>query len=375
MAAVQAESAGISTLLVVVSGDVAYSGKKQQYRVASIFIDHLMAELRGIPGIQVLGPVLIPGNHDCNFESEGDVRPQLLGSLASRLETLDLDGQTVQQITQVQDEFFSFEKIYSTQDRQRRERLHYSHLFTIGNEKVVVHCINSAWVSRLKEQVGQLVFPAHFPINHGSELPSLVITVFHHPYPWLEVTNRREFRKLVESFSDIVLTGHEHDGDAYVRDSSMEEHVHYVEGAALQAAGVETGFNLIVVDTIERGYEVYRFLKTGRLYRSGSAKKTSFARNPSLLKQYFENRPEFKLTLRHLGGTFSHPVKKILEIDDVFVYPDLRTRGLLDKTDKLVSSQNVLDYVASQRFINVSGAPMSGKTTLGKKLYLDLQEP
>jgi hypothetical protein len=195
----------------------------------------------------------------------------------------------VQQIAQVQDAFFTFEEHYSKQQRKNSSRLHYFFAYQQGDKQIQFHCLNTAWVSRLKEQPGQLLFP-HFQLSHTQELPDLVVSVFHHPYAWLEPGNRREFRKLVESFSDVVLTGHEHDGDAYIRDSSLDEHVHYVEGAAFQAAGVDTGFNFVIVDPERRSYQALRFLKSGQIYKPDLIKDAAFVRNPSLLKQYFENK-------------------------------------------------------------------------------------
>jgi predicted MPP superfamily phosphohydrolase len=93
-AAVQSRCTGLSSIIVVFSGDLVYSGKQSQYNIASVFIDHLMGQLRTILGVEVMGPVIVPGNHDCDFETEGDVRPQLLAALPNRLENLDPEGQT-----------------------------------------------------------------------------------------------------------------------------------------------------------------------------------------------------------------------------------------------------------------------------------------
>lgn len=375
-AAVQTRSTDLIAMLVVFSGDIAFSGKAQEYELARVFIDRLFEAIRDLSGITVFGPVIVPGNHDCNFEVEGDVRPQLLSSLPSRFEDLDLNGQTVEQLTNVQADFFDFERDYSKVERNKADRLYYSYSFQHQNKSVLLHCFNTAWVSRLKELQGQLLFPQSIQPVRPQTLPDLVVSVFHHPYAWLEATNGRQFLKFIESFSDIVLTGHEHEGDAYIRDSSSNAHVHYVEGSALQAPGAAEGFNFITADVKKMEYEVLRFLKKDgdSIYAPEPIQTTPFVRNPSLMKQYFENVPEFKKYLCALESAFSHPVKKALEVDDLFVYPDLSARSLLDKQDNMVSSLSVPDFIASHKYVMISGTPMSGKTTLAKKLYRDFQD-
>src|SRR5207244_1418905 len=106
--------------------------------------------------------------------------------------------------------------------------------------------INTAWLSKLDQPAAQLMFPVE-RVARIVDDSDIAITIFHHPYNWMRPEDGREFRKFVESTSDLVLTGHEHDGTVYSRVSS-ESTTNYVEGAALQAAGVETGFHFIKLD-------------------------------------------------------------------------------------------------------------------------------
>ena len=122
-AGVQSRCTVLSSIIVVFSGDLAYSGKQSQYNIVSAFIDHLMGQLRTIPGVEVMGPVIVPGNHDCDFATEGR-----RSTTASRC--------AVEQVRRF---------------RSRRPN---------------------------QEQPGQLLLP-HFQLSHTQELPDLVVSVFH----------------------------------------------------------------------------------------------------------------------------------------------------------------------------------------------------
>ena len=68
-------------IIIVFSGDIAYSGKESQYKLATDFINELMEQLalKGVNAIQVL---CVPGNHDCDFDNKSKVRDALIKHVA-----------------------------------------------------------------------------------------------------------------------------------------------------------------------------------------------------------------------------------------------------------------------------------------------------
>lgn len=374
VAALRTRSTTLNGLLLVLGGDLSDSGQQTEFAKVKVFISSLLESLRRELKIDVLGPVIVPGNHDCDLMNEDDVRPSLLASLQGELNTLKLDGHKLEQIVAVQDEFFAFEEGYSGSHRTGPSRLYYSHRFSVGNLSILVHCFNTAWVSKIKEVQGQIVFPNHIKPAVAENRPTVSLTVFHHPYRWFEPGNGRQFQRSVEQISDVIMTGHEHDGDHFRRKSGGGPEVTYIEGAAFDAKGLETGFNFIVIDPEERSYEVTKFVRRNSVYHPSQTNRAEFIRNPQLGLYHFDNNPIFEKELLQLGAAFAHAAKPNLEIDDIFVYPDLKVRSFVDKKGRLVESEGVLDFIVRERLVNVAGAPMSGKTTLAKKLYRDLHD-
>src|SRR5450759_1943574 len=55
---------------VVVSGDIAYSGRPPEYEIAARFFVELRGELTGRLGGTSAATIFVPGNHDCDFALE-----------------------------------------------------------------------------------------------------------------------------------------------------------------------------------------------------------------------------------------------------------------------------------------------------------------
>ena len=84
--------------------------------------------------------------------------------------------------------------------------------------------------------------------------------MFHHPYGWLPANNARDLRKHVEENSDILLTGHEHEGCAYAKEAFTGENITYLEGGVLQdiRENVST-FNVMLVELGNRRFRVEQY--------------------------------------------------------------------------------------------------------------------
>jgi hypothetical protein len=360
-------------ILLIISGDVAYAGTKNQYDVASRFVNEVSAALDLIPRAKLIGTVIVPGNHDCDFTEEGDARPNLLAAVAAHLDGFDLGGESIRQLLRVQRNFFAFEASLSGQDRKTRDQLSWNTSLSYGSNKIEVKAYNTSLFSRIREQPGQLHFPLT-AVSDAHQPGDIVLTVFHHPYPWLEPNNAKALKRRVEASSDLVLTGHEHDGDSYVRSNRQGEETGYVEGCALHTTGV-TGFNLITVDLANSTYQVYRHDWVGDMYVSSPAKARVFTRKQSLIDSRFENNADFARKLNELGTGFVHPESnKELTLRDLFVYPDLKIASLTAKATVGIQSSNVFSYISGKTYIHIAGAPTSGKSTLARALYLDFQD-
>jgi hypothetical protein len=358
-------------VLVTYTGDITFSGHSRQYELAERFLQEIWNNLEQIPGLHILGTVVIPGNHDCDFALAGDARPTLLSSVATNLASIDLNGESVSQLLKVQKSFFEFEqKISKRSCTLAKEEIGWTLAYVYGKRRVLVRCLNTALLSRLKEAPGQLYFPLHAIPDQNDEA-DFAITMFHHPYGWLNPDNSRELHKQLELISDLILTGHEHDGDSYTRLSRTGDETSYIEGAALGAAN-ETGFNLVVVNLEASTNQIFQYSWLRDLYVPGKSEARVFTRKQSLISSRFENNAEFVRNLNDVGAGFFHPEKQ-LSLRDLFVYPELKVASISSRSQSSIQSWKVLPFVEGRDLLQIAGPPTSGKSTLARALYLDLQ--
>lgn len=365
-------SAGTAVLLVC-TGDIAYAGEAGQYRAAEGFFGEARDGLERISGAKYLGAVLVPGNHDCDFSVAGDARPVLISAVGQNIAKADLGGESLRDLLKVQSDFFQFAaRIGGVGGTSFGNEVGWTIRCADGPQRVLVRALNTAILSQLHESPGQLQFPLQAVPDVKADA-DFCLTIFHHPYPWLAPDNRRELQRVVESISDLILTGHEHDGASYVR-STSEGETDYVEGAALQSEG-DTGFNLIVVDLDKNTNQISRFRWNGEMYEPTDIYPSArvFTRKRSLIESRFELQPAFSRRLNDAGTGFSHPNGDDLTLESIFVYPDIKVARLSSEARSLVQGEDVLAYVAVREYVHIAGPPLCGKSTLARALFIDLR--
>ncbi len=361
--------------LLAVTGDVAFSGKPSQYDLAKKFFDKVKERLSA-EGKPVFA-FYLPGNHDLDFDTAPDTRPTLLAALPDRIDNLDLNGATVHDILSTQEAFYKFEAaMLESVERPTKDRLMFTCTISIGDEQVLVNCFNTAWVSTNPEVPARLLFPRE-AINIRADFAGLVISAFHHPYNWLEPENAKLFRHQIETSSDVVMTGHEHESSIWQKEDSESSRMHYVEGAVLQDPTDHfSGFNVVLIDTGAGSYEPFICKWSDDFYNPSSLGARTFVRNKHLCKSFFRNNSEFRRELSDPGAPILHPRKHDLKIDDVYVCPALTRMNPEKKFEvqKIIESRDVVEYIRTTPQIIICGEELSGKTILSKRLYRDLQE-
>jgi hypothetical protein len=362
--------------VVVISGDVAYSGRDDQFMLALDFLQKIRDRLRS--DLHSDCPVefaIVPGNHDCDFDAGGPTRIMLLDGVLAQGKNAVIDTPMMKVCTEVQNQFFGLRDVLSEVAPVVTDQLYWEYSFEKNGERVLLRCCNTAWASRIKERAAQLYFPVD-RLKKADAAAQLVITVFHHPYNWLVPPNHRDFRAKVEEASDIVLTGHEHEVTIRSQRSSKGETNVYIEGGALQETGNPniSQFNAILLDTGQRRQKVFSFGWDGSMYLPDNAEPEweDYQVNKLRTSNQFELRDETITTLNDLGLTVTHPSRGDLGLNDVFVYPDLREVVYkVRESVRQVRGELLIDLIDEKGHLLITGADKSGKTSLTKRLFED----
>jgi len=378
--AVQGSDPDFSACLIAMTGDVAFSGSETEYALAHAFFDQLRNELLTIrPDMQV-EEVFVPGNHDCLFPTHHRARATLIADVLNTPPSEnDSDQSVVEDCLRVQDNFFKFTHIRQPGNvydgSSVSKRLHWTRELNIGGQHIRVLCYNTAWMSQINEKAGELLAPTWMKTMEGPPV-DLTLTLFHHPYNWLDPINGKAFRKQVEQSSDIVLTGHEHVPEQYGKQTIHGENVDYIEGAVLQKDDLlECGFNVVLMDMEALQYRIRLYSWDHDHYAPKHEREWQpFLRNKRVRSQHFEVTENFANHLTDCEVAFSHPRNANLGLADIFVYPDFHDESFQRNSKgggfcKIIDGEQIHSFIHSHKHVLILGSEKSGKTALAKMLY------
>lgn len=380
----------LETAVIVFSGDLAYSGREEEYQAAWAFLNTLSTSLRQelkhkTPGQEVpVEFVVVPGNHDCAFDGSQKARSFVLDGVLKD-PTQSLDPSVLVTCTAPQDTFFSFLEAHANRGRKAvasepRSRLFYEYEFSVGGEPLRFLCVNTAWFSQREEKQGALTFPVEL-LPHETADDRVVIAVFHHPYNWIEADLARAFRKRIDQVADFVLTGHEHDSTCRTQAGVGGERQTYVEGGALQDSENPDGsaFNVFLLDTQQERYKYIQFRWDESMYTPPATAAQDVWReyqgNRIRQRNRFEIKPAMRESLEDPGLSLVHQNRGKLKLSDIYVYPDLQR---IPDPDELVGENvpgdELLNFVLKASHLLITGDDQTGKTSLAKTLFTDLHQ-
>ncbi len=365
--------------IVVVTGDVAFAGRVDEYELAEEFLKRLTNEIAVSKQMDraAVPLILIPGNHDCDFPSERVVRKNLLVRPEDLAKAASQDASTMQELTSIQKAYFDFaQKISPARTGNPLYiDLAWAVQLSLVDTAVTFLCYNTAWVSQKKESQGKLVFPLHAipPIDTSNQV---VVSIFHHPYNWLDASTSRAFRHSIEETSDVVMTGHEHDSEVYTRRSPERYATQYVEGDVLQDRQSDhSGFNVVLIEMEDQRWQATRFAwrQSDKMYASQEDAIWNALERSKRARLNFNVTPEFAEQLADPGAIFTHPRKHRPTLKDLFVYPDIDvTRPAKREASDFVRGNDLLNLVLQEHTCIFQGATRSGKTALSKMFFTDL---
>lgn len=193
---------GGEPIVLLFSGDVAWSGKEEEYRIAGQFIDLLVDRI--IELIQGQPTVLIvPGNHDV-------YQPPQRPDVELKEETL------LEEIKRIPN-FFNFVSKYEIWDKYNVVSKYKVPYVSNDVEHYATFTLcNSAPFSRLHDDKGMHYIPSDqlkLISKNDNDDPQFVVV--HHSPEWFQDESRLGFELALQRSADILLYGHEHHGESY----------------------------------------------------------------------------------------------------------------------------------------------------------------
>jgi predicted MPP superfamily phosphohydrolase/energy-coupling factor transporter ATP-binding protein EcfA2 len=363
--------------LLILTGDVAYSGKEDDYRNVEGLLSELVVELKTLIHGANVHVCVVPGNHDCDLLEESKARILFRKHLAEIKDLETVDSETVTACTSVQRDYFKFhERVNGSAPVVGNDRLVHRRTFEFSGKRVSVNWINTAWMSARPEVPGSLRFPSDL-LNDHADGSAFVVSAFHHPVGWLNTQGGKKFFERIEAISDLVLSGHEHSADEYLKKRSEEMAVRVVQAPALFPPPYERphSFRLVVVDLGETRYQSQQFNFDGKIFapRPLSDAWEALTLNRSVKREEFPLEHEFARTLTELTIDIKPAfLSAPLSLTDIYVTPPIGTASLDDQQGQAnveLDEKEVERLFLNGKRLMIFGAEKSGKTSLARHVF------
>lgn len=363
-----------SVVFLVLTGDIAMSGKKAEYEYARTFLKTILAEIRSQKDVPVEF-LIVPGNHDCNFEGGQVLRTSLLKDVLTHVGAMP--DEMIDALSAVQDEFFNFRNSLITQNSLvLDERLWTIQEFNVEGKRIWFDSLNAAWMSTKHEKPGVVVYPYESYTEFKPTDADLRLGLIHHPLNWYNQINYQGLKNFLHGLEDFLISGHEHMGNASVRSDARNGECVFIEGSALQSGG-KSGFNIIELRLDTGEFLCERFEHSGERYdRQTDEQWLPIRPLPDRVRSELQIAKSFKDVLTDPGATLHHPDKPALQLDDFYVFPDL---DLQSSERKLAGKRGALSKKKSSRSLTIpeganpnvilEGNENAGKTRLLHQIF------
>lgn len=361
-----------SAVFVVVSGDIAYSGKSDEYEAAKSFFNKIRDAITDGKCIPIHF-VFAPGNHDCDFELNNKTRLLTLSSIRAKPE--EIDESVIDTGCAVQKPYFDFvEKYYSANEIRSGDQLWTSHRFTVEGREVVFEALNVSWCSQIKEESGSMVFPYKRYTHLSDETTDLRFSILHHPLNWFSQAVYHPFKQLLRESSNVIVSGHEHVGGVGEDYNSDSGHSAYIEGCVLQDEKnlTQSSFNVAELNIADGTYRTTRYLWNQGESHYEPTEEGSWSDFRSLPKKStnrFALASDFQQLITDPGAAFQTLKGSAIKLADLYVFPDMQEPVERAEVRQFLSTSLLLDPSRIENGALLSGEEKVGATSLLYMLF------
>lgn len=357
----------IQRVLIIVSGDLTYSGKQNECKKVVRFFEELKQAINTRYQVQDIRFVMVPGNHDVDYNT---------GVGDRKREGLEAIDKAVSYDTEISAELEKLQQFYTLSERYRcfgNKNLLHQKTLNYDSVKIQVNLINTAVFSSNDEDQGYHFLRQSDLDRLGEQGDSdFVFSVMHHPQGWFNWRVSDQLEAALYERSDLIFVGHKH-YEATRTISDAKSTVDVLAGGMLSDRGnwESSEFHIGVLDTDTRLFETkkYQWNSAGKVYVEKGNRTITLSKNrvnpmgltvqAQFLDEYI--RPDQFL----IASSFL----------DYFVFPLLEEQRDEQRdgvTHDVSSMEDFLERLESSRKVLVSGLNDSGKSALTKAAFVEL---
>ncbi|MBL7174435.1 MAG: metallophosphoesterase [Desulfobacteraceae bacterium] len=252
----------LSPDFILISGDIAYSGIREEYELAEMFFDNLL-EVTKLSKERLL---VVPGNHDINSPLISQGAKAIISSLSSRMM---MEGALID----VQDRSLILRKFKGYSDFVNdyfngtiffnNNQYFWVRTLNLSGHNVVVLGLNSAWTASggvdERGKLGLSERQVRRALEQGND-EGIKIALLHHPFDWLYEFDWNVCEPLLMDNCDFILSGHLHKTSLSFKETPDARAMNIAAGACYASRDYHNSYNIVRLDFERREGEL--FLRT-----------------------------------------------------------------------------------------------------------------
>lgn len=349
----------IDECILVISGDLAYSGAINEYKIVQKFIGTILSKL-GKKFDSYINLLIVPGNHDINYGTSNRTSEDIIELFRS---SKDMDGE-LEKEHRLMKNFWSYansKKCFNYNKSCDVKTIKF------GNFTIQANLINTAPFSTKKMDNKELHY---FPENRLYALlnknnADLVITVMHHSTEWFRWDSKNYLEDTLLKNSEIIFQGHEHVAKGVQHIENNKDGTIFSKGG--EYSGIythESTFSTMVFNTTDFTIEntIFKWDKKESMF----VKENSFGPH-----KVNKKNNEFQPNDDFLAQFYADNQNLTDDVTDYFVFPELNTKykAQSEIRKKILDVDSFFNVLSEIKCINIIGKNNSGKSALLKYLY------
>jgi len=251
----QQHKGGMTLDFVLATGDLAFSGKTDEYKLVASFFDALSKA----SGVSTEHIFCIPGNHDIDRQRQKmcflGVRTFLQNQ--NQVDVLLSAGEDLETLLKREENYRHFQTSYfKAQDRMcTPDGLGYVSCISIDNVRIAVAGLDSAWLADGRvEDYGKLVIGERQVINALEQAttldPHIVIGMSHHPFHLLPEFDRQVVRNRIQHACRFFHCGHLHEPESVIDGYNSEGCLTLSAGASFKTRQSRNTYSIVTLDLL-----------------------------------------------------------------------------------------------------------------------------
>lgn len=254
----QAEN--IDIRIVCISGDLINSGDNAAEEL-DIALESFLQPIMDALQINEKNIFIVAGNHEVK---QSQIKPYIEAGLESTLISEDKIEKFIEEIdTESIKRIEYFDNDFSTMfggDLIWKNALTRAYMFSIGELKIGISCVNSSWRStgigsaeKRKMVVGRKQIIDSYERIQTADIK---ICIMHHPFDWLVDEDKTAVEKCINRF-DIVLNGHIHEADTKIYTSFNGQTLFNTCGKFDNTSDIYNGYAILAINPYNKNCDVF----------------------------------------------------------------------------------------------------------------------